>query len=78
MYKETYKYYSAQNPIGEVWSISQQAFTDFIYETGIIDGKNLELEDILLKLRATLFSEDQNNPRNPQESLVRLYIFCKN
>lgn len=74
MYKETYKYYAAQNPTGEVWSISQQSFTDFIYETGIIDGKNLELADVFIKLKATLFSEDKNNPRNPERSLVRLFI----
>lgn len=73
-YKEAYKYYSSLNPSGEVWSISQQPFTDFVYETNIIDGKNLELADVFIKLKATLFSEDKNNPRNPERSLIRYQL----
>ena len=73
-YKETYKYYASLSPSSDIWSISQLPFTDFISETGIIDGKSLKLSDVDIKFIATLSSGEKSNPRNPERSLVRYQL----
>ena len=73
-YKETYKYYASLSPNGEVWSISQLPFTDFINESGIIDNKNLKISNVDIKFIATLASGEKSNPRNPERSLVRYQL----
>lgn len=73
-YKETYKYYASLSPSGEVWSISQLPFTDFVNESNIIDNKSLKLSDVDIKFIATLSSGEKNNSRNPERSLVRYQL----
>lgn len=73
-YKETYKYIASLSPSGEVWSISQLPFTDFINESNIIDNKFLKLSDVDIKFIATLSSGEKSNPRNPERSLVRYQL----
>ena len=74
-YKETYKYYSSLNPVGEIWSITQNPFTEFINSCEIIDGKTIKLSDVDLKFIATFSGGDlKNNPRNPDRSLIRFQL----
>lgn len=73
--KEGYKYMSSLNPIGDVWSISQNPFTDFINTCNMIDGKLLKLSDVDIKFIATLSSTDfKGNPRNPERAIIRYQL----
>jgi hypothetical protein len=55
-----------------VWSIGQNSFTDFCFSCkGLVDGLTLKLSDVDLNLKATLYSEVKNNPRNPANALIR-------
>ena len=74
-YKETYKYLSGLNPIGDTWAIGMLGFTDFLNSAGIIDGKTLKLSDVDIKFIATLSSSEyKNNPRNPERGLIRCQL----
>jgi hypothetical protein len=46
------------------------SYTEFATHTGIIDSK-FGLSDIDFNMKATLYSEIKNNPRNPANALVR-------
>lgn len=71
-YKETYKYLSALNPIGDTFAISSLIFTDFLNNSGIIDEKTLKSVDVPIKFIVTSTgSEIKNNPRNPERGLIR-------
>ena len=41
--KEAYKFYASNSPSGEIWSISQNVFTEFLLKSGIVDYKLLGL-----------------------------------
>ena len=43
--KETYKHYASLSPAGEVWSISQNVFTDFTIKSGIVDYNLFQLKE---------------------------------
>ena len=73
--KECYKYMASLNPIGDIWAISQNPFTDFINTCAMIDGKLLKLSDVDIKFIATLSSTDfKGNSRNPERGLIRYQL----
>ena len=52
--KEAYKFQSALNPSGSIWSIGTNVFSDVIYNCGnMIDYKTLKLSDVDLEFITT-------------------------
>ncbi|CAD8076826.1 unnamed protein product [Paramecium sonneborni] len=72
--RETYRYYSAINPSGDVFSMSQNPTSEFVNQCQLIDGKQMKLADVDLKFIATCSasqSDWKGNFRNPERYLVR-------
>ena len=72
--KEAFKFYSCTSPAGEIWSISQNVFTDFLLKSGIVDYKiyGLQQGDIIFFCVNSIYALDiSDNPigrlrTNPQ------------
>lgn len=51
--KDTYKYYSCSNPIGDIWAIQNASFVELIDKCNILDNK-VTLEFINIKWTAVI------------------------
>lgn len=67
----TYKYYSSITPIGEIFCVPLNPYTDFIMKTGVIDNKNLKLHAIDKNFIATKSQGKNKYIRSPDKALVR-------
>jgi NLR family CARD domain-containing protein 3 len=73
--REMYKYYSAISPVGLVFSIGNNVFSDIISNfDSLIDNQTLKLSDIDLEFVSTNAGPKKSNPRNPERNLVRFQI----
>ena len=73
-YKECYRYYSALNPIGDIWALSNFSFMDLVNECNVLD-ENIMAADIDIKFIATCNNLDfKSNSRNPVKGLVRFEL----
>lgn len=68
--KETFKFYSALDPVGLVCSIGTNVYTEIISnsDNNFIDNKTFKLSDLDLEFVATNASGGgkKNNPRVPE------------
>ena len=68
--RETYKYYSAVETSGGIFSLGTNVFTDMISQTGIIDGVTTNLSDLDLEFVSTNAGKKKSR-LNPDRALVR-------
>ena len=64
-----YRYFSALNPVGEVWAIQITPFWMMLREMGIVP--EMEETDAYLKWTSTLSNNPKGNFRTPDRGLVR-------
>lgn len=69
--RETYKYYSAIAPAGQIFSISMNVFSDIVSNCeGLVDGNHLKLADLDFEFIATNAGISKTK-HNPERQLVR-------
>ena len=68
--KDTYKYFSAMGLTGDVFSIPINAFTEFMNQSDIVDGKLIKLSEMDI-LFITTNTVSVKLPFNPDRALVR-------
>lgn len=67
-----YKYFSAVNLSGDIFSVTSNSFTEFITRSEkIIDGYKLKIRDMDLQFVATNTNTGKSNYLNPDRALVR-------
>jgi len=68
--KDTYKYFAAIGVSGDLFSVPINAFTEFLNQAGIVDGKLIKLSEIDI-LFITTNAVSVKQPFNPDRALVR-------
>lgn len=69
--RNCYKYYSSVGIASDVWGISNNSWTEFINQCGIIDGKTFNLAGSDLQFNISNYPGDRKDVYNPKASLVR-------
>jgi hypothetical protein len=70
--RESYKYFSGIDPVGNIMAIGTNVFNEIISNCeGLVDQKTLKLSDVDLEFVATKAGSKNGGPRNPERQLIR-------